>query len=324
MSRVFAALACVALASGHAYAAAAWQPTRNVEIIVSTSPGSGSDATARFIHKLVTDMKLVAAPVTVVNKPGGGGTIGLIYLTQHTGNGHYLLVTSPSLLALHIMGRSAINYTDVTPLAQLGTEPVVFTVQADSAFKSGRELADRFKASPESLSFSIGTTIGSHNHIAIAQLAKAVNVNPKALKVVAFGGSAEGIAALLGGHISVVASPASGVWEHAAAGKLRMLAVSSLQRLSAPLADIPTWKELGYAVMSANWRSVVGPAGLSAEQTNYWDKVFATLSRLPAWKQSIDLEHMENTYADSRGTRALMGEQAKSMRATLTDLGLVK
>ena len=304
--------------------ASSWQPSRNVELVVSTSPGSGSDTTARFIQKLLTENKLVSAPVTVMNKPGGGGAVGATYLNQHAGNGHYLMVTSPSLLANEITGRTAIKYTDTTPLAQLGTEPVVFTVRADSPLKSARDLAERLKTKPDSLSFSIGTTIGSHNHIAVAQLAKAVGVNAKPLKVVAFGGSADGITALLGGHIDVVASPASGVWEHYVAKKLRILAVSSESRLDDPLAGIPTWKELGYPVLSANWRSVVGPKGLPEDQVRYWDGVFAKLSKLPEWKQSLDSEHMMNTYSDSRGTRALMDTQHQVMSATLAELGLVK
>ncbi|HET6492073.1 MAG TPA: tripartite tricarboxylate transporter substrate binding protein [Burkholderiales bacterium] len=313
-----------ALISTNALAASSWQPNRNVEIVVSTSPGSGSDTTARFIQKLLVDNKLVAVPVTVMNKPGGGGAIGATYLNQHAGNGHYVMVTSPSLLANEITGRTKIKYTDVTPLAQLGTEPVVFTVRADSPMKNARELAERLKAKPDSLSFSIGTTMGSHNHIAVAQLAKAVGVNPKTLKVLAFGGSADGITALLGGHIEVVASPASGVWEHYVAKKLRILAVSSESRLDEPLSDIPTWKELGYPVISANWRSVVGPKGLPEEQVRYWDEVFAKLSKLPEWKQSLDSEHMMNTYSNSRGTRELMDAQHKAMSATLAELGLVK
>src|SRR4029079_15842146 len=159
-----------------------------------------------------------------------------------------------------------------------------------------RDLANQFKASPAAFSFSIGTTMGSHNHIAVAQLAKALGVDPKPIKVVAFSGSADGVAALLGGHITVSASPGSAVSEHAAAGKLRMLAVSSDKRQSGPLANVPTWKELGYPVTSANWRSVVAPQGLPAEQVQFWDGVFAKLVGTPEWKDSIASEHMENTY----------------------------
>ena len=307
-----------------ALAASSWQPSRNVEIIVSTSPGSGSDRAARFIQKLLVEKDLVRAPVVVVNKPGGQGVIGLTYLTQHAGDGHYLMVTSPSILANQITGRSKIGYRDTTPLAQLGAEYVVFTVRADSPVANGRDLAEKLKANPAGFTFSIGTTMGSHNHIAVSQLAKAVGLDPKPIKVVAFSGSADGVAALLGGHITVSASPGSAVSQHAAAGKLRMLAVSSERRQSGPLASLPTWKELGYPVVSANWRSVIAPKGIPTEQVQYWDGVFAKLVQTAEWKQSVASEHMENTYSDSRATLELMDAQYKSMAASLADLGLVK
>jgi putative tricarboxylic transport membrane protein len=305
-----------------AFAATAWQPTHTVEIIVSTSPGSGSDRAARLIQKLLADKGLVRAPVVVVNKPGGQGVIGLTYLTQHAADGHYVMVTSPSILANQITGRSKLGYRDTTPLAQLGAEYVVFSVRADSPIANGRDLAQRFKANPASFTFSIGTTMGSHNHIAVSQLAKAVGVDPKTVKVIAFSGSADGIVALLGGHITVSASPGSAASEHAAAGKLRMLAVSSEHRQSGPLANVPTWKELGYPVVSANWRTVVGPKGMAVEQIQYWDNVFATLVQTPEWKQSIASEHMENTYSDSRATLELMDAQYKAMAASLAELGI--
>ena len=113
------------------------------------------------------------------------------------------MVTSPTMLTNHITGKSQLNYTDTTPLAQMGSESVVFTVRADSPLKSARMLADRIKADPSSLSVAIGNSIGSHNHIAVALMAKAVGADVKRLKVVAFSGSTEGITALLGGHIDL-------------------------------------------------------------------------------------------------------------------------
>ena len=90
-------------------AAAAWQPDRNVEIIVNTSAGTGSDSTARAIHRMLVENKLIEVTAAVVNKPGAGGAIGLAYLTQHKGNGHYLMVTSPTMLTNHITGKSQLN-----------------------------------------------------------------------------------------------------------------------------------------------------------------------------------------------------------------------
>jgi putative tricarboxylic transport membrane protein len=103
-----------------------------------------------------------------------------------------------------------------------------------------------------------------------------------------------------------------------------MLAVSAESRQGGPLANIPTWKELGFPVVSANWRSVVGPKGMPQEQVQYWDGVFAKLVQSAEWTLSIRSEHMENTYSDSRATLELMDAQYKGMAANLADLGLVK
>ena len=305
-------------------AGAAWQPERGVEIIVNTSAGTGSDSTARAIHRMLVENKLVDATVTVVNKPGGGGAIGLTYLTQHKGNGHYLMVTSPTMLTNHITGKSQFNYTDTTPLAQMGSESVVFTVRADSPLKSARMLADRIKADPSSLSVAIGNSIGSHNHIAVALMAKAVGADVKRLKVVAFSGSTEGITALLGGHIDLVASPASGVLQLVQAGKARILAVASEKRLTGALAGIPTCKELGLPVIAANWRSIVGPGGLSAEQVRYWDDAFARVSRLPEWKRGLETKLEEETYLNAADTKKYMEAQYEELKNVLSELGLAK
>jgi putative tricarboxylic transport membrane protein len=304
--------------------AASWAPDQPVEIVVGTSAGSGSDTTARWMQRWLRDKKLVAVPVNVLNKPGGGGAIAATYMNTHPGNGHYLLVTSPSLLTNAITGRSAIRYSDMTPLAQIGAESVVFTVRADSPLKSAQDLAAKLKADPASLSFSIGIAIGSHNHIAVSEVAKALGVDIRKLKVVAFSGSADGVTALLGGHIDVSASPASAVLRHVKAGKLRTLAVSSEQRLSGDLASVPTWAELGIHAVSANWRSVVGPKAMTTEEIAYWDEVLGRLARLPEWRHDLETRLVEPTYLDSRDTRRKMEAESAHLTAVLTELGLVK
>ncbi|MGH8633150.1 MAG: tripartite tricarboxylate transporter substrate binding protein [Burkholderiales bacterium] len=318
------AVAIALLAPAAAPQAADWKPDQAVEIVIGTSPGSGSDVTGRSIQRWMREKKLIEVPANVVNKPGGGGTIALTYLNQRPGSGQYLMVSSPSLLTNHITGRTPLKYSDTTPLAQLGAESVVFTVRTESPLRTAKDLAARLKADPASLSFSIGIAIGSHNHIATAEVAKAMGADIRKLKVVAFSGSADGLAALLGGHIDVAASPASGVLAHVRAGTLRVLAVSSEQRLAGELAAVPTWMELGIPAVSANWRSVVGPRGLSEQQVRYWDEVFGRLARLPEWKQELEAKSVEATYLDSRDTRKRMDAEHAALTAVLTELGLVK
>src|SRR5262249_10041466 len=87
-----AAFTPAALAAG----ASDWRPERNVEPVVGTAPGGGSDATARLMQHLFQDKKLIERPAVVVNKPGGGGAIAAAYMAQNAGNAHELLVVSPT------------------------------------------------------------------------------------------------------------------------------------------------------------------------------------------------------------------------------------
>ncbi|HSQ03148.1 MAG TPA: tripartite tricarboxylate transporter substrate binding protein [Burkholderiales bacterium] len=304
--------------------AAAWSPEQNVEIIVPTSPGSGSDSTARLIQKLLRSARLLDGSSTVVNKPGGGGAVGLAYLTQHAGSGHHLFVTSPSLLTNQIVGRATIGYADLTPLAQLGTASVAFTVRADSPLRSGKDLAQKLHNDPAALTFALANALGNHNHIAIAELARAVGIDPRKAKVVVFNSSGEVVTSLLGGHTDVIASPVSSIVEHVKAGRVRVLGVCAERRLGGVLASVPTLSEQGYPVVAANWRSIVGPQGMTPAQVEYWDRVFARIAAEDEWKREIAAAVEEDTYLDSAGTRRYMEQQYRALTGILRALGLAK
>src|SRR5688572_10074522 len=108
-------IAAAAFASGLT-AAQEWKPQRNVEIVLTTSPGGSNDATARALERIFIAHKLVSSSVTVANKPGGGGGIAYAYVNQRPGDGHTLLLGSGTLLGATIMGRGQVSYTDFTPI----------------------------------------------------------------------------------------------------------------------------------------------------------------------------------------------------------------
>jgi len=141
--------------------AQAWKPEKPVEIIVGTSPGGPQDRTGRLIQRILQEQKLAPTVVNIVNKPGGGGAVGLAYLSQHAGDGHYLMVNAMTLFTNHITGRTPLAYTDFTPIAVMGIEYVGVSVRADSPFKSGHELVERLQKDPSSLSIAVGTALGN-------------------------------------------------------------------------------------------------------------------------------------------------------------------
>lgn len=319
--KVMIAMAVAVPIACHA-AGAVWKPVQNVEIVVPTSPGTGGDASARLIQRLLTEKKLIEVPATVVNKPGGAANLGMIYLNEHPGNGHYFLQNTIALLTNYITGVSKINYTDITPLAQLGIDAIGFAVRADSPIKTAQDLADRLKANPAGVTVAFANALGNQNHIAVALVVKALGANVKDLKAVVFRGSGEAVTAMLGGHVDVIVASASSLLPHAKRGTASLIAVSAQRRQSGALAAVPTWTELGIDAVSSNWRSLIGPKGMAEEQIRFWDEVFFRMAQLPEWKQDLEAKVIEDTYLNARDTRRLMETEFVKFASILNELGI--
>ena len=304
--------------------AQAWSPQKNVEIVVGSAPGGSNDKTARQVEKILNDKKLVNASLTVVNKPGGGSTIAFNYVSQHAGDAHYLMVGTTALLSNHIVGSSKLGHTDFTPIASLFNDYVVFAVNANSSIKTGKDLADRLKKDPQSVAIGFATTLGSHNHIAAGLLMKAMGGNPKALKVIAYKGSADAITNLLGGHIDLVTTAAGNVSAHVASGKLRVVGVSASKRFPGALASIPTWKEQGVDLVYGGWRAIMGPKGITPAQVAYWENVLQKATEVPEWKTDLERNFWADDFVPSAQFRKDLDQDYAAMKSVLVELGLAK
>ena len=317
---IIVALLCAAAA---AHAQPAWKPEKSVEIIIGTSPGGPQDRLGRTLQKVLQESRLVEVPVSVENKPGGGGAVALAALAQRTG-GSTLMINAPTMLNNQITGKSPLPYTDFTALAILGIEYECVAVRADSPLKSAKELVDRLKKDPSALSVSIGTSLGNAGHLAYALAMKAAGVDIKKLKTVAFNSAGDGITALLGGHIDLASTPPSAVLQHVQAGKLRVLALTAPTRAHGELANVPTWKELGVNSTHEVWRGLIGTRGMTRAQIAYWDDVLGRLVKTDAWKKELEQTQIENVYRNSAETVKYLKAEYDESRVILTDLGLAK
>jgi len=317
---ILAALLCAAAA---AHAQPAWKPEKSVEIIIGTSPGGPQDRLGRTLQKVLQESRLVEVPVSVENKPGGGGAVALAALAQRTG-GSTLMINAPTMLNNQITGKSPLPYTDFTALAILGIEYECVAVRADSPLKSAKELVDRLKKDPSALSVSIGTSLGNAGHLAYALAMKAAGVDIKKLKTVAFNSAGDGITALLGGHIDLASTPPSAVLQHVQAGKLRVLVLTAPTRAHGELANVPTWKELGVNSTHEVWRGLIGTRGMTRAQIAYWDDVLGRLVKTDAWKKELEQTQIENVYRNSAETVKYLKAEYDESRVILTDLGLAK
>lgn len=306
----------------HAAAQSQWQASKNVEVIVQAGPGGASDQFARLVQRIITERKLVESTVAVVSKPGGGGALAYNYLNQHAGDGHYLLVATATMLTAHATGASPFNYTDFSPVSILSTEYTAVAVRADSPIKTGKDLLARLNKDPQQVAIGLSAARANANHIAIALAARAAGADAKRLKIVVFKASQEAVTAVLGGHIDVLASPVSGVLQHVEAGKIRILAVNSAQRLKGSLAAVPTWKEQGFDAVSGNWRGVLGPKGLSDAQSGYWESVFGRMAASAEWKEYLEKNALEDYYLDRSRTASFLAAEYQELAAILKEIGV--
>jgi putative tricarboxylic transport membrane protein len=303
--------------------AAEWKPEKAVEIVVNTSPGNGPDRTARVIQGILQDRKQIDVPVAVNNKIGGGGVLAYTYLNTRPGDGHMLMIASKALLTNHLAGRGP-SYTEFTPIAHLFGEYMVVTVKPDSPIGSGKDLVARVKQNPAGVSFGIATSLGNPIHQSVAVPLRAEGIDIKSLKNVVFNAGSASLAAMMGGHVDVVPVTAALAVQLAAARQVRLLAVTSAQRLPGALADVPTWRELGYDAVVSQWRGVVGPKGMSDAQVAYWERMLKRMSEDTAWKLDIAKNFWSAEFMDARTMRQFMDRDHAALKVFLGELGLAK
>ncbi|MCC7486087.1 MAG: tripartite tricarboxylate transporter substrate binding protein [Burkholderiales bacterium] len=312
----------LALCAGLAHAQG-WMPQKNVEIIASSAPGGSLDKTARLIERMLIATKSAPTTLTVVNKAGGGGSLGFAYLTQHAGDPHFLVIAGDGLLTNHIRGASKFTYTDFTPIALLVNDYAAFAVRTESPIKSGRDFAERLRKAPQAVTVGFANAFGSTRHISLARFMKAIGGSPKDLKIVVFKGSAEAITALLGGHIDAVVMGATNGTVHMAAGRMRALAVAAPQRLGEAFAEVPTCREQGIDLVSGAWRGIMAAKGLTAAQVAYWEQALQRIADTADWKADLDRNYWSANFKASAEFRAELDKDYAATRAALVDAGLV-
>jgi len=320
---IAAALFTVAAMPAIAATPPAWRPDRAVEAIALNAPGGGGDRILRIMANVLQEQRALEVPFNVVNRAGGGGAVAYAYLNQHAGDGHYLVLASKSLLTNHIVGRGP-SYTEFTPVAHLFGEWISVTVKPDSPIKDGRDLVERLKKDPAALSFGIATSIGNPNHQGVATALKAAGVDIKKMRAVIFPSGGAASTAMMGGHIDVVPITAAFAASMLRAGQVRLLAVASPQRLTGVLAEVPTWREQGFEAVVSNWRGMVGPKGMTAAQSAYWEEALRRFSDSEEWKKELETNFWTNDYLRGAEMRKFLDEDNAKTRAFLVDIGLAK
>ena len=316
-------LATALLMVPYAAAQSGWKPERVVEIISGTS-GSAAERGGRLAMTLMQEKNLVPTPVAMVIKVGAGSSLAHNYVATKTGNAHYLALSTMPLTTNVLTGRGALSYRDFTPIAMLFDEyPVVF-VRADSPIKDGRDLLERLKQDPASLSNGISSALGSATHLGPMLAFKTAGVEVNKMRTVVFNSASNSVTAVLGGHVDFASASLSSTAAQVDAGGVRLLGLTAPQRVTGKYAQVPTWKEQGADAWLSSYRGIIAPKGITEAQIAYWEDVFTVIDADPRWLQYAETYLVNRQFRKSRDTRKYLDDLEAQMKPLLADLGMLK
>jgi putative tricarboxylic transport membrane protein len=290
-----------------------------MEFLVPGGPGSGQDQAARAFEEALKKENLVTG-TQVTHYAGGGGMIAISqFLTTKAGNSNAVVTQGAGHLSFPLSNKTPVSLRDVTPLARIAGEYELLVVRSDSEFKTIDDLVAKYKANPPSITWGAGAR-GSTDHIFYAMISKAVGIPAQKLNFIPHTNTGEIVAAVLGGHVQVGAGGYQDFAPQIEAGKIRVLAVGSAERLKG--IDAPTLKEKGIDVVLTNWRGVSAHPSLSEAELDKMSDVFDKMVKSPTWQKMLVDKGWNDLYLKRKEYAAFMRAEEERVGAILKDLGM--
>lgn len=229
-----------------------------VTVVQGFKAGGGSDALAQLVQPLLAK----ELGVTFVNRyqPGATGAIAWTTIAQQTvADGSVVTITNTPMVMTNYIMNSSIKYSinDLTPLANIVTDPGVLVVAKDSKYKTAQQLFEDVRARPGKV--TVGNSgVGGDDFFSVIMIERATKMK---FQQIPFQGDGPSWAAAMAGKINVSSTNLGVAFPQIKAGNLRALAIYSEQR-SPDMPDVPTMRELGIDVVAGSSRGYSAPKGM--------------------------------------------------------------
>ncbi|MGE8318138.1 MAG: Bug family tripartite tricarboxylate transporter substrate binding protein [Comamonas sp.] len=237
-------------------------PNKPVRLVISQAAGGSSDTIARLWAEIAA--RQLGGSVVVDNKPGAGGIIAAQAVLSQPADGYTLFFAGVSQMVLNQFVYKPLPYSPLTDFAGVGmltTVPFVLVASPKSGIKSFADLVARAKQQPGALNFS-SAGLGNSTHLAVELLQKRAGIQ---MTHVPYKGETDGLIALAGGDVQLMAPVLGTALPQIKAGKVVPLALLAPQRMP-DLPDVPTARELGLQGFdSLGWSGIAAKAGTPPE-----------------------------------------------------------
>jgi len=292
------------------------------KVMAPGGPGGGYDAAARVPMQVMQEAGIFTDGYQVTNKGGAGGTIGLAEFINTSKNDDNAIMSMGSILIGGIiLNKSPVTLDTVTPLVRLTDDADVLAVPMDSPIKNVADVIAALRKNPGALAIG-GGSVGGVDQVAAGLIAKSAGVPPSKLNYIPYPSGAELVPLLVSGQLKLALSGLSEFKPYADQKRLRIIAVTSEQRL--PGLDAPTLKESGVDVVIGNWRGIIGAPGMSKQGRDMWLDRFQKMHASPQWKKTLADHGWSDAYLAGDAFAKFLDEEKVRQEQVLKDLGLVK
>ncbi len=246
------------------FAAAQDYPKRNIKLIVPFGAGGGTDAVGRTLANAAEG--ILGTNITVMNRTGGSGAVGMSFGAQQKPDGYTLTVVTREIASLPQMGLMQHNADDFRLIRMVNLDPAVVLVAADSPFNTINDLIEAAKKSEGSVKFA--STAAPNFYLMALEKNQGIKLN-----AIPYNGASEAIPSVLGKHTDVTMVTPGEAISQLRSGQLKSLGVMSEKRISY-IPDVPTLIEQGIDVTTGTWRGIGAPKETPDEIIEILGKAF--------------------------------------------------
>ncbi len=274
-------------------ASSAWAqdfPSRSLKLVVPYAPGGGADSVARIVAKKVAEN--VGQPIVIENKGGAGSIVGTDLVAKAEPDGYTLLLGQSGPISINPAVYKTLPYDpvkDFAPITMTTAYPYILVVNSESPAKTLQEFVALAKSKPGALNYG-STGVGAANHLVAELFASKAGLK---MTHVPYRGTALAVGDLVSGQLNVVFGDPISVLPHIKSGKLRPLAVTSLER--SPVApEVPTVAESGYPGFEAlAWHGILAPARTPPAVIQKLNAEFVKALADPATRELLEKQAMQ-------------------------------
>jgi tripartite-type tricarboxylate transporter receptor subunit TctC len=292
-------------------------PNRPVRFIVPFAPGGPSDILSRLVgHKLGES---IGQTIVVDNRGSVGGLLGFEAGAKAAPDGYTLLMSANSLLTVNPHVYKKLPYDparDLQPITQLTSTGNVFIVHPSVAANNVKEFIALAKANPGKLNHA---TTGTGNLLGIADFKMKAGID---MVAVPYKGTGQAVIDLLGGQVQMFFMNPLVAVPHVKSGKLRGLAVTSLQRNPA-LPDLPTVDESGLkGFENITWHSILVPAGTPKAIVTKLNSEIVKIVQLPDVKERLEGQGLTAVGSTPEHVTKMMRQESAEVAKLVKLIGL--